>query len=80
MKKLILNTDLCIGCGACVGIDPEHFDFNDENLSHVISEDNLESTSLQDAIESCPVGIIAIEGDESEKECQCDHCNGCCHE
>ena len=31
MKKLVLNTDLCIGCGACVGIDPEHFDFNEEN-------------------------------------------------
>lgn len=61
MKKLKVLTENCIGCGACVGIDPEHFDFNEDGLSHVISEENLESENLQNAIESCPVGIISIE-------------------
>ena len=67
MKKLKVLTENCIGCGACVGIDPEHFDFNDDGLSHVISEENLESEDLQNAIESCPVSIISIE-EENEEE------------
>lgn len=79
MKKLVLDTDLCIGCGACVGIDPEHFDFNEENLSHVISEENLDTESLRDAIDACPVGIISLLGEEGN-DCQCEHCHGCCSE
>ena len=66
MKKIKVLTDQCIGCGACVGIDPEHFDFNEDGLSHVISEENLESEALKDAIDSCPVGIISLE--ESTEE------------
>ena len=66
MKKIKVLTDQCIGCGACVGIDPEHFDFNEDGLSHVISEENLESEDLKDAIDSCPVGIISLE--ESTEE------------
>lgn len=58
MKKLIVN-DNCIGCGACIAIDSEHFDF-EGNLSHVISNDNLDSDALQNAISSCPVGAIEI--------------------
>ena len=61
MEKIKVLTDQCIGCGACVGIDPEHFDFNEDGLSHVISEENLESEALKDAIDSCPVGIISLE-------------------
>ena len=67
MKKLKVLTENCIGCGACVGIDPEHFDFNDDGLSHVISEENLESEDLQNAIESCPVSIISIEEENVEE-------------
>ena len=61
MKKIKVLTDQCIGCGACVGIDPEHFDFNEDGLSHVISEENVDSEALKEAIESCPVGIISLE-------------------
>ncbi len=66
MKRIKVLTDQCIGCGACVGIDPEHFDFNDDGLSHVISEENLDSLALQEAIDSCPVAIISLE--ESNEE------------
>lgn len=68
MKKLIVNTEGCIGCGACVGIDPEHFDFNEDGLSHVISEENLESTAIQDAIAACPVQVISLEETEEEQK------------
>ena len=58
MKKLYVNEDACIGCGACVSIDSEHFDFNDEGLSNVISNENIESEDVVNAIESCPTNAI----------------------
>ncbi len=41
-----VNENTCIGCGACVAISPENFDFNDAGLSKVISEEILESTQI----------------------------------
>lgn len=82
MKKLEVN-DNCIGCGACVAIDPEHFDFNDEGLSTSISNDNLDSSELANAINSCPVGAISCNCNCDENcncgdDCSCgDDC--CCH-
>ena len=70
LKKLVVNNNNCIGCGACVGIDPEHFSFNDEGLSHPISQENLESQSLQDAMASCPVAVISVEEDDEEEKAE----------
>lgn len=71
MKKLEVNESVCIGCGACVAIDPEHFDFNDNGLSTVICNENLESMAVTNAIESCPTNAISI-----SEECEChDSCD-----
>lgn len=56
MEKLNVNEN-CIGCGMCVAIDPEHFEIVD-GLSQAISEDNLESEALNNAINSCPTAAI----------------------
>ena len=61
MKKLVVHTENCIGCGACVGIDNKHFDFNEEGFSYVISQEDLDSPAVMEAIESCPVQIISLE-------------------
>ena len=67
MKKIVVK-DTCIGCGMCIAIDEEHFDFQD-NLSHAKSNENLDSEALQNAISSCPVGAIEIvEDDEKTSE------------
>ncbi len=67
MKKIVVD-EKCIGCGACIAIDSEHFDF-EGNLSHAISNENLESDALQNAIASCPVGAIEIvEDNENEND------------
>ena len=49
----------CIGCGACVAIAPENFDFNDAGLSKVVGENVTDSTN--EAVASCPVGAITVE-------------------
>lgn len=59
MKKLNVNEN-CIGCGMCVAIDPEHFEIVD-GLSNAISNENLESSDLDNAISSCPTAAIKIE-------------------
>ena len=84
MIKLHVDEEKCIGCGACVAIDSEHFDFNDNGLSNVIKEDNLESANLKSAMESCPTGAISIgevseEAAANEDNCACEDkkCNCC---
>ncbi len=61
MKELTVNENACIGCGACVAIDPEHFEVGDDGLSHAISQENLESEEIANAKESCPTSAISVE-------------------
>ena len=84
MKRIKVNTEACIGCGACVAVDPEHFAFNDEGLSHSISTENLDSSELKSAMDTCPTSAISfVDGEEEtaeeNEECDCDHCEGCHH-
>ncbi len=61
MSKIVVNQDACIGCGACVGIDEEHFQFNDDGLSSVKTNENLDSENLKTTISACPTQAISIE-------------------
>jgi len=36
--KLKINKDNCIGCGACVGVNPEAFVLNNDGKAEVIKE------------------------------------------
>ena len=69
MSSVKVNEEKCIGCGACVAIAPNNFDFNDEGLSTVIGEEVTEETV--NASEACPVFAIEI-----ENGCSCE--DGCC--
>lgn len=89
MKKIVVNKDTCIGCGACIAIDDAHFTFDEDGKSKVISQENIESVETTNAIESCPVAAITIEeanGNDEEVEetaCEkedCSSCNGQCHQ
>ncbi|NLY31294.1 MAG: ferredoxin [Firmicutes bacterium] len=58
--RLYVDQDLCISCGACVGICPEVFDWNDDEKAHVIVDpvpEDLEDDALE-AQESCPTEAI----------------------
>ena len=68
MKKIVVNSSNCIGCGICYGNDPEHFDINKDGHSYPISQENLDSSELQTAIDSCPVSAISIEEDSEVEE------------
>lgn len=68
MKKIVVDHEKCVGCGACVAMDNEHFDFNDQGLSYAKVQNNFDDVKLQEAITSCPVGAINIVDDEDNQE------------
>ena len=64
--KIKVNKEKCLGCGMCVGINSDVFNFDDDGLTKAdndkINEENEEE--VKEAINSCPVGAI----EEEEKE------------
>lgn len=65
----MINVDenKCIGCGACVAIDGEHFGFNDQGLSTVIKQEVTDS--VKEAKDACPVEAISVvEGSANNEE------------
>lgn len=65
-KTLKVDNTACIGCGQCVAMFPENFDFDSETgLSKAISNDNI----VDEMTDICPVGAISVsESDNEEQE------------
>jgi ferredoxin len=61
-KKIILDQNKCIGCNTCPLLDPEVFEMDTTIYKAKIKAQPAEITeSVQNAINSCPVGAISIE-------------------
>lgn len=62
--RLASDVGKCQGYGNCVAIDEKHFDLDDDGLVVVLDEsvapDELETA--EEAIRSCPVAAIWLEG------------------
>jgi len=58
MKKVLVNADMCIGCGLCIASVPDVFTFNDDGKSEVIG-DASDEAAVEDVIASCPVAAIS---------------------
>ncbi len=85
MKKVKVEKDLCIACGACMGNAKEVFGYGADGLSEVKKEfvDDNDQAAIA-AMEGCPTGAIIIEDVEEEEteekhECSCEecHCDNC---
>ncbi len=59
MAKIIVDKNLCIGCGACTGIASETFTIGDDGLAEVINNEITDEAKT--AVECCPVGAIKTE-------------------
>lgn len=59
-----VDKDTCIGCGACINTCEEVFDYDDDGLAKVISNNITDENiidSATDAMNACPVGAISNE-------------------
>ena len=58
-KKVIIETEECIGCESCVEICPEVFGFDEEvEKAVVILSEGGPEDCIEEAIETCPVECI----------------------
>jgi ferredoxin len=58
-KKVIVNQEMCIGCGACANLCPQVFALQDDGKSEVIDETGA-GCDVDIAVNSCPVGAITV--------------------
>lgn len=70
--KITIDRTECIQCGNCYGLDPLHFEADDDYVAMVVDGKTDESSSIgtfedekiktaREAAEECPVKIITIE-------------------
>ena len=60
-KKIEVDQELCIGCGACVNLCPEVFELQDDGKSRVIKQKGCKDCDCEMIVNSCPVGAIRTE-------------------
>ncbi|MBS3956371.1 MAG: ferredoxin [Clostridiales bacterium] len=60
--RVLVDHDLCIGCGVCEETCPEVFQLRDDGLSHVIEANPGHELygAIRDAEDMCPVDAISI--------------------
>jgi ferredoxin len=56
---LVVDTDICIGSGECVGLDPEAVEIQDGFACVLV--DPMEEGRAQALCDTCPVGALSIE-------------------
>ena len=61
MKKLKVDKNKCIGCGACVALAGKSFRLNKDNKAEPIEPAGDDEKTIQEAIKSCPVEAITNE-------------------
>ncbi len=66
MEKVCVDHDKCVGCGACVAIAPDTFEFNEDGLSSV--KDSKVTDQAKEAMETCPYSAISIKEEDSNNK------------
>ncbi len=60
---VIVDENVCIGCGMCCQICPEVFAMNDQGKAEVYRyDDSADHAAAQEALDSCPVTAIGWQG------------------
>jgi len=70
MTKIVVDGEVCVGCGSCVGAAPEVFSLNEDSKSVVAAGFDYDSAEegvkeqVDVAIDGCPVVAIKKESGE----------------
>ena len=57
-QEVYVDQEVCIGCGLCASIAPEVFRLSDAGVSEVHGRAGASDSTIQEAIDSCPVNCI----------------------
>ena len=60
MAKVIIDEELCTGCGLCAASCADVFEMQDDNKAHVISGE-CSNCDLPQVVSECPVEAIKVE-------------------
>ena len=63
ISKIIVDENLCIGCGACCVTAPDAFALDEVKGKSVVKEgaENTNNEKIEEAARNCPVQAIKIE-------------------
>ncbi len=61
MKKPVVDKEVCQGHAVCVGLAPDVFELDDEGKSEVVDPEGSDESTIQRAIDGCPVDAISWE-------------------
>lgn len=70
MEKIIVDKDICIGCGFCAASNENVFEMGDDSAytkenNNIINQMNdEEKEEVMDILEGCPVGAIKVENED----------------
>lgn len=56
-----VDSDVCIGCGACVSVAPDVFEIGDDGKAHVKDPEGADEEEVKQAADVCPVDAIKLE-------------------
>ena len=59
MKEPVVDKDICQGHAVCVGLAPEVFELDDNGKSEVKDPEGADESTIQQAIDGCPVDAIS---------------------
>lgn len=67
-KKIVIDTEACMGCGACEGTAPDYFELGDvdgETKARVKKQyDEEGKDDIEAAIDGCPAQAISLSEEE----------------
>ena len=59
-KFVVINQELCIGCGTCEALCPQVFHLSDAGKAELLPNYPQDLSCIQEADESCPVQAISL--------------------
>lgn len=60
-EKIVINHDICIGCGTCEGIAPEYFLVTDGLADPLKEIEDTDVDLVNESVTNCPVSAISVE-------------------
>ena len=62
-RRVVLDEECCVGCGACAELCPDVFEMNDdEEVARVILPEGGSEECIEEAITTCPNECISWAG------------------